>query len=62
MKETLHRRINSMIDRLDKRIKQLNNHIEEYKFENNFEDAMKNKIKRDQLEMVWLELKRALEN
>lgn len=62
MKETLHRRINSMIDRLDKRIKQLDNHIEEYKFENNFEDAMKNKIKRDQLEMVWLELKKALEN
>ena len=62
MKETLHRRINSMIDRLDKRIKQLDNHIEEYKFENNFEDAMRNKIKRDQLEMVWLELKRALEN
>tara|TARA_R110000772_G_scaffold176698_1_gene288365 strand:+ start:128 stop:313 length:186 start_codon:yes stop_codon:yes gene_type:complete len=61
MKETLRKRLQSEIDRMDARCNQLMKNISEYKEENDFESAMKNDIKWRQLKMVSQHLKKLLE-
>ena len=60
MKETLRKRLQSEIDRMDARCNQLMKNISEYKEENDFESAMKNDIKWRQLKMVSQHLKKLL--
>ena len=60
MKETLRKRLEDEISRIDARCKQLLEHIEDYKKNNAFEEAMKNDIKYRQLAMVSQSLKKLL--
>jgi hypothetical protein len=60
MKETLRKRLQSEIDRMDARCNQLMKNISEYKEDNDFESAMKNDIKWRQLKMVSQHLKKLL--
>lgn len=57
MKPTLREKMIEMLERLNSRIKQLEQHIEEYKEKNMFEDAMKCDIKRSQLLLVESEIR-----
>ncbi len=60
MKETLRKRLENEISKIDARCKQLLEHIENYKKNNGFEEAMKNDIKYRQLKMVSQSLKKLL--
>jgi len=60
MKETLRKRLEDEISRIDARCIQLLEHIEAYKKNNAFEEAMKNDIKWRQLKMVSQSLKNLL--
>jgi len=60
MKETLRKRLEDEISRIDARCKQLNRHFTEYKEDNDFENAMKCDIKWRQLKMVSQSLKKLL--
>jgi len=61
MKETLREAIERMRRDMDARIKQLYTHVAEYKATEDFENAMKCDIKRQQLIMVLTRLDEALE-
>ena len=60
MKETLRKRLEDEISRIDARCNQLNQHCTEYKEDNDFENAMKCDIKCRQLKMVSQSLKKLL--
>ena len=60
MKPTLREKMIEMLERLNSRIKQLEQHIEEYKEKNMFEDAMKCDIKRSQLLLVESDIRKQL--
>jgi hypothetical protein len=60
MKETLRKRLEDEISRIDARCKQLSRHCSEYKEDNDFENAMKCHIKWRQLKMVSKSLKKLL--
>ena len=60
MKETLRKRLEDEISRIDARCKQLLEHIQDYKDNNAFEEAMKNDIKHRQLTIVSQSLKKLL--
>ena len=60
MKETLRKKLEDEISRIDARCKQLLENIEDYKKNNAFEEAMKNDIKYRQLAMVSQSLKKLL--
>ena len=60
MKPTLREKMIEMLERLNSRIKQLEQHIEEYKEKNMFEDAMKSDIKRSQLLLVESDIRQQL--
>jgi hypothetical protein len=60
MKETLRKRLEDEISRIDARCKQLLEHIEVYKKNNAFEQAMNNDIKYRQLALVSQSLKKLL--
>jgi hypothetical protein len=60
MKETLRKRLEDEISRIDARCKQLLKHIEVYKKNNAFEQAMNNDIKYRQLALVSQSLKKLL--
>ena len=60
MKPTLREKMIEMLERLNSRIKQLEQHIEEYKENNMFEDAMKCDIKRSQLLLVESDIRKQL--
>ena len=62
MKQTLRKRIEALRDTLLERIKQLEQHMEEYKRVDNFEGAMKCDIKRRELSMMAHELTKELNN
>ena len=60
MKQTLRERLETEINRIDARCKQLNNYCSQYKEDNDFENAMKCDIKWRQLKMVSQNLKKLL--
>ena len=60
MKEVLIKRLEREINKIDARCNQLNEHIKEYKEDNDFESAMKCDIKFSQLKMVSQSLKKLL--
>tara|TARA_R110000796_G_scaffold238143_1_gene358381 strand:- start:687 stop:872 length:186 start_codon:yes stop_codon:yes gene_type:complete len=60
MKETLRKRLEDEINRIDARCKQLKRHCTEYKEDNDFENAMNCDIKWRQLKMVSQSLKKLL--
>jgi hypothetical protein len=60
MKETLRKRLEDEISRIDARCKQLLEHIQDHKNNNDFEEAMKNDIKYRQLAMVSQSLKKLI--
>ena len=60
MKKSLHDKLVNEINRIDARCEQLLEHIEDYKKNNAFEEAMKNNIKYRQLVMVSQSLKKLL--
>ena len=60
MKQTLRERLETEINRIDARCKQLNNSCSQYKEDNDFENAMKCDIKWRQLKMVSQNLKKLL--
>ena len=60
MKETLRKKLEDEISRIDARCVQLLEHIDDYKKNNAFEEAMKNDIKWRQLKMVYQNLKKLL--
>ena len=60
MKETLRKRLEDEIIRIDTRCEQLRKNILEYKEDNDYENAMKNDIKYRQLKMVSQSLTKLL--
>ena len=60
MRETLRERIERMRMKLVNRIEMLDKNIKEYKEANNYERAMINDIKRNQLLLILGELDKAL--
>ena len=60
MKETLRDKLLSEINTIDERVKQLGKYIEEYKKDNNYEDAMKCDIMKRQFVLVSNNLKNIL--
>jgi hypothetical protein len=60
MKETLRKRLESEICRIDARCEQLLKHFKEYKKENQLEEAIKSDIKWRQLKKVSQSLKKLL--
>ena len=60
MKETLRKRLQDEISKIDARCVQLNQNCNEYKEDNDFESAMKCDIKWRQLKMVSQSLKKLL--
>jgi len=60
MKETLRKRLESEISRIDARCEELLRHFKEYKEENQLEEAIKSDIKWRQLKMVSQSLKKLL--
>ena len=60
MKETLRKKLEDEISKIDARCKRLNGHCAEYKEDNNFENAMKCDIKWRELKMVSQSLKKLL--
>ena len=60
MKETLRKRLENEIGKIDGRCEQLNDYCTEYKEDNDFENAMKCDIKWRQLKMVSQSLKKLL--
>ncbi len=60
MKETLRKRLEDEISRIDARCDQLHKNVLEYKEDNDYESAMKNDIKWRQLKMVSQSLKKLL--
>lgn len=60
MKETLRKRLEDEISRIDARCKQLLGYIQDYKKNNNFQQANECDIKYRQLKMVSQALKKLL--
>lgn len=60
MKETLRKRLEDEISRIDARCEQLRKNVLEYKEDNEYESAMKSDIKYRQLKMVSQSLKKLL--
>lgn len=60
MKETLRKRLIVEIAAIDERCEQLNKNANEYKEDNDFENAMKSDIKWRQLKMVSQRLKKLI--
>jgi hypothetical protein len=60
MKETLRKRLEDEISRIDARCEQLRKNVLEYKEDNDYESAMKSDIKYRQLKMVSQSLKKLL--
>jgi hypothetical protein len=60
MKETLKKRLEDEISRIDARCEQLRKNVLEYKEDNEYESAMKSDIKYRQLKMVSQSLKKLL--
>lgn len=60
MEETLRQRIERMRMNMVNRIEMLDKNVKEYKEADNYEGAMINAIKRNQLIMVLVELDKAL--
>lgn len=60
MKETLRKKLEDEINRIDVRCEQLRKNTSEYKEDNEFESAMKSDIKYRQLKMVSQSLKKLL--
>jgi len=60
MKETLRKRLEDEISRIDARCEQLSKNVLEYKEDNEYESAMKSDIKYRQLKMVSQSLKKLL--
>tara|TARA_B110000977_G_C11076313_1_gene491333 strand:- start:2791 stop:2970 length:180 start_codon:yes stop_codon:yes gene_type:complete len=58
MKETLRKKLENEISRIDLRCDQLLKNFKEYKEDNNLEDAIKTDIKWRQLKMVSQSLKK----
>ena len=61
MKKTLKENLLIEIARIDSRVEQLRIYIQEYKAENNYEEAMKCDIKWRQLKMVSQSLKKIVD-
>ena len=61
MKKTLKENLLTEIARIDSRVEQLRVYIQEYKAENNYEEAMKCDIKWRQLKMVSQSLKKIVD-
>jgi hypothetical protein len=59
-KETLKKRLLNEIDAIDRKCEQLNKNINEYKENNNFEDAMKSDIRWRQLKIISQRLKKLM--
>jgi len=60
MKETLRKRLESEISRIDARCEQLSKYLEVYQGELDYENALRTDIKLDQLKMVSQSLKKLL--
>ena len=60
MKETLRKKLQDEISRIDARCEQLQKNILEYKENNEYASAMKNDIKYNQLKIVSQSLKKLL--
>lgn len=60
MNTTLRERIEGIRERLGNRLEILKVYIEDYSLQGDFENAMKNQIKYDVLEMVYLDICREL--
>jgi len=60
MKETLRKKLEDEISRIDARCEQLRKNVLEYKEDNEYESAMKSDIKYRQLKMVSQSLKKLL--
>lgn len=60
MKETLRKRLESEISRIDARCEQLGKYLEEYQWELDYENALITNVKLKQLNMVSQSLKKLL--
>jgi len=60
MKETLRKRLEKEIGKIDGRCEQLLKNLKEYKEDNDFENAIKTDVKWRQLKMVSQNLKKLL--